>query len=127
MMGDPFTWLAARVGTSFGPLVALVLILLFLFWGVFLGALRRPLQKALAAARRARCPGGAHPCAECGAALDAGAPEACPNCSGRWLAEDELGRQRAKKGRPGMEWCPEPGVDIGPCPQCLRGLESGRL
>lgn len=127
MTPDPFTWLAARLGTSFGPLVAVVLILLFLFWGVFLGFLRRPFLRAAAAFRRSRSPRGTHSCAECGSALDPGEPEACPRCGGRWLGEDVLSRLLAKRKRPAPEWCSEPGLDIGPCAKCGRSLEPGRL
>ncbi|MBI3297604.1 MAG: zf-TFIIB domain-containing protein [Elusimicrobia bacterium] len=129
-MRDPFTWLLAQLGTSMGPVIAIALILLLVFWGRILGLLRRLILGLRQTARRAAHPG-AKLCADCAAEL--GEPEGetawrlCPACQGAWLKERALAARLSALNKPAKEWVPEAGKEILPCPDCSKPLEAGRL
>lgn len=125
---DPFSYLLARLGTSFGPMVAVGIILLILFWGRILGLLRRFVLGVRAATRRSGRKEGELLCADCAAVLGPKTAWAqCPACSGAWLKEADLTALLATKKRPAKEWCAEAGVTSPLCPECGKPLEAGRF
>ena len=124
---DPLTWLLARLGSSLGPVLAVAVILLLLFWGRLLGLLRRLWSGSLKAARRSAASGPL--CADCAAPLTGSADRLdCPQCRGAWLTVSGLARLLAAKRRPAIEWTPVPGPAVeAPCPLCTKAMSAGRL
>ncbi|MBI5594755.1 MAG: zf-TFIIB domain-containing protein [Elusimicrobia bacterium] len=124
---DPLTWALARLGSSLGPALAFGLILLILFWGRLLGALRRVWLGARSAARRRAGTGPL--CPDCALSLQGtDARRDCPGCRGAWLQEVELTRLLAAKRRPAKEWvrAPEASACVL-CPVCAKTIPVGHL
>lgn len=125
---NPIAYLLAKLGTSLGLGVAVVLIFLFVFGGRIFGFLRRSFLAARAAGRRGRQKPGQRLCAECAAELAAeGVWGRCPECRGTWVKEADLAALLAAKKKPAREWTAEAGAVVPHCPECAKGLAAGRF